>query len=253
VAAVSGPDGLWLRAGGRGVQALVVVDLPEAGLYTLSTFGVASTAQGWLVDSCQKAILCPRADAEPAGPAWRPVLTSLFTAGRHSFQVTLPPGAALGRVRLERKKDAPADHVATLARLGFDAGAPGPVARDRAVAAMEFLRSRRRALAESACGDVPPPDTLEAGLAEPASPEGPGRPVVAGQPPGDVGVPLPGPRPSPPGPPVTAPPVTVPPVTIPPGPPTTVPPGPPATVPPGPPPTVPPQPPGSSVTPTPPP
>ncbi|HVR71135.1 MAG TPA: hypothetical protein VMT87_09860 [Vicinamibacteria bacterium] len=251
VAAESGQDGLWLQAGPRGVQALLVVDLPEAGLYTLSTFGPAHTAQGWLVDSCQKAILCPQV-AAPAGPAWRPVTTAAFTAGRHSFMVTLPPGAALGRVRLERKKDAAADHVATLRRLGLDPGPPGPVARDRAAAAMEFLRDRRRPLEQTACGDLPPPQALEAGLAEPAVPEGPGQPIVAGQPPGGVGVPLPGPA-DPAGPPVTVPPVTVPPVTTPPGPPPTVPPAPPPTTPPGPPPTIPPQPPGSPVTPTPPP
>jgi hypothetical protein len=250
----SNEDGLWLRAGPRGVQALLVVDLPDAGLYTLSTFGLPSAAQGWLVDSCQKTILCPRPAAGPAGPTWRPVTTAAFTAGRHSFVVTLPPGAALGRARLERKKDATTDYVSTLRRLGFDAGALGPVTRDRAVAAMEFLRDRRRGLEHSACGDLLPPETLEAGLAEPALPAGPTRPIVAGQPPGGVGVPLPNPPvPTPNVPPVTVPPVSVPPVTTPPGPPPTTPPGPPPTVPPGPPPTVPPQPPGSPVTPTPPP
>jgi hypothetical protein len=253
VADSSGEDGLWLRSGPRGVQALLVVDLPEAGLYTLSTFGLASAAQGWLVDSCRKTILCPQAAAAPAGPTWRPVTTAAFTAGRHSFLVTLPPGAALGRARLEKKKDSAADYVATLRRLGLDVGEAGPVARERAVAAMEFLRDRRRGLEHTACGDVPAPDALEAGLAEPAVPLGPGRPIVAGRPPGDIGVPLPPPVTTPSPPPVTVPPVTVPPVTTPPGPPPTTPPGPPPTTPPGPPPTVPPQPPGSPVTPTPPP
>jgi hypothetical protein len=255
VAAAGGEDGLWLRSGPRGVQALLVVDLPEAGLYTLSTFGLASAAQGWLVDSCRKTILCPQAAAS-AGPTWRPVTTAAFTAGRHSFLVTLPPGAALGRARLERKKDTAFDYVATLRRLGFDVGEAGPIARERAVAAMEFLRDRRRGLERTACGDVLTPETLEAGLAEPAVPLGPGRPIVAGRPPGDVGVPLPPPVTTPLPPPVTVPPVTVPPVTTPPGPPPTTPPGPPGpppTTPPGPPPTVPPQPPGSPVTPTPPP
>jgi hypothetical protein len=251
-AASAGDDGLWLRAGPRGVQALLVVDLPETGLYTLSTFGLASAAQGWLVDSCRKTILCPQASA-PTGPAWRPVTTAAFTAGRHSFLVTLPAGGALGRVRLEKKKDTAADHVATLRRLGFDVGPTGPVARDRAVAAMEFLRDRRRGLERTACGDVVEPEALEAGLAEPAAPLGPARPIVAGQPPGGVGVPLPPPVTTPNPPPVTVPPPTVPPVTTPPGPPPTTPPGPPPTTPPGPPPTVPPQPPGSAVTPTPPP
>jgi hypothetical protein len=206
------------------------------------------------VDGCQKAILCPQPERAAAGPAWRPVLTAPFTAGRHTFVVTLPPGAELGRVRLERKKDAPEDYRAALARVGFDVGGPGPISRERAGAAMEFIRDHRRRLPRTGCGDVPPPDALEAGLAEPAGANGPGRAVTAGRPPGEVGVPLPGPPVTTPPPPPTFPPVTVP-TTTPPGPPPTIPPGPPTTIPPGPPPTVPPQPPGSpvTVTPTPPP
>jgi hypothetical protein len=251
VAVEPGQEGLWLKGGARGVQALVIVDLPEAGLYTLSSFGLPTTAQGWLVDSCRKAILCPRPDGAPAGPLWRPVLTADFTAGRHSLAVSLPPGAGLGRVRLERKKHDGPDYVATLARLGFDVGNAGPVARPRAVDAMEFVRNRRTGLEDTACGDVPPPDVLEAGLAEPPL-QGAAGPLDPGQPPDDVGVPLPGPEPMPVIP-------SPPPVTVPdnPSPPPTTPPQPgppPTTVPPEPPPTVPPQPPGSPVTlPTPPP
>jgi hypothetical protein len=86
-------NGLWVRGGTRGARALLVADLPTAGLYTLSVFGLASTPLGWLVDECQKAILCPQPERTAAGPGWRPVLTAPFTAGRHSFAVTLPPGS----------------------------------------------------------------------------------------------------------------------------------------------------------------
>jgi hypothetical protein len=227
-----------------------VVNLPEPGLYTLYTYGAASQAQGWLVDSCRKAVLCPRATTAPAGPEWRPVLTAEFTAGRHSFVVTLPPGAGLGRVRLERKKDTAADYIGTLDRLGFEVGPSGPIARSRAVEAMEFVRNRRPKVEDSACGDLPETDVIEAGLAEPSATQGPDGPIFAGNPPGDTGVPLPGPSPDIPvasPPPVTTPPVqTTPPPTTPPespGPPPTTPPSPPS----DPPPTVPPQPPGSPV------
>lgn len=249
-AAEPGEDGLWLKGGTRGTRALVVVDLPEAGLYTLSSYGLPAAAQGWLVDSCRKAILCPRPGSAAGGPAWLPVLTAEFTAGRHSFEVTLPPGAGFGRVRVERKKDGPADHAATLARLGFDVGPSGPIPRDRAVAAMDFLRSRRARLQDSACGDVPPADVREAQVELPPV-QGAGGPIVAGHPPDGVGVPLPPPTLAPP--PVTTPPVTAPPVTTPPVNPTPPPPTPPP--PSTPPPTVPPQIPGSPVTiaPTPPP
>jgi hypothetical protein len=154
--------------------------------------------------------------------------------------VTLAAGAALGRVRIERKKDGPADAMATIKRVGFDVGEPGPMPRAHATAAMAFVKDGRHArLAESACGDVAAPELLEAGLAEPAGVRGPGaRPGFPGQPPSGVGVPLSGPAAGP-----------GPPATTPPGPPTTTPPGPPAaTPPPGPPPTIAPQPPGSPVT-----
>jgi hypothetical protein len=253
VSAEPGQDGLWLRGGTRGVQALALVDLPEAGLYTLSTFALPGAAQGWLVDACQKVILCPQPAASPGGPTWRPVLTAEFTAGRHSFAVTMPAGTSLGRVRLERKKATSADYVTTLARLGFDVPPAGPIPRDRAVAAMEFIRDRRHGLEPTSCDDVPPPTTLEAGLAEPAVVQGGTRPTFTGQPPSGVGVALPSPvvvaPVTPPGPPPS-----VPPVTTPPAPPTSpAPPGPPPSEPSGPPPAIPPQPPGSPVTVTPPP
>jgi hypothetical protein len=244
-------EGLWLKGGAHGVQALLVVDLPDAGLYTLSTFALPSTAQGWLVDSCRKAVLCPRASGAPGGPLWRPVLTAEMTAGRHSFALTLPAGGSLGRVRLERKKGDVADYVATLARLGFDVGAAGPASRARARDAMEFVRNRRTPLAESACGDVTP-DLLEARGPEPRLVNAVGA-IDAGRPPDGLGPPLPGP----PSPPVTTPPVVTPPSTTPPV--TTPPvdpgghPSPRPTPPPSTPPSVPPQPPGSPVTPTPPP
>ena len=91
--------------------------------------------------------------------------------------MTLPPGAGLGRVRVERKKHAASDYVATLSRVGFDVGPSGPIPRDRAVAAMEVVRSRRARLEDNACGDVPAADTVEAGL-EPSPVQGAGVTIV---------------------------------------------------------------------------
>jgi hypothetical protein len=197
IAAQPGVEGLWLRGGIRGVQALAIIDLPEPGLYTLSSFGVGDGPQGWLIDACQKAILCPTPEAA-AGPGWRPVLSAPFAAGRHSLLLTLPPGAAVGRVRLERKKDTSADYMATLARLGFDVGPSGPIARGRAVEAQHFLRDRRARLVAPTCGDVLPPGQTETALAEPFAPAVPGGAAFTGQPPSGEGVPLPAPAVAPP-------------------------------------------------------
>jgi hypothetical protein len=106
------------------------------------------------------------------------VLTAQFAPGRHSFSVLLAPGALIQRVRAERKKDSPADYVATLRRLGFDVGPAGPMPRNRAVDAMRWLEKKAEPLKESLCGDVILPTVVpvtRAGL-EVAQIPGPGEP-----------------------------------------------------------------------------
>ncbi len=151
-----------LRAERGGLVAVLTVDLAEAGLYTLSVYGVTGSGQRWLADSCRKAILCP---AEGAG--WRVVMSQPFAAGRHTFSVTLADGAVIESVRLERKKERVTDYLATIRRLGFDPGPDGPVSWDKAVAAMRFIQERRADLRTRWCGDVvpqpgPSPALLEA-------------------------------------------------------------------------------------------
>jgi len=180
-----------LRAGAAGGRAVLVADLPEPGFYTLSVFGLTTGGQSWLGDGCRKSVLCP---VEDEVPRWRVVLSGEFSAGPHSFTVAMGPGSTVGRLRLEQKKDAVLDYLATVRRLGLDLGPPGPIARDKAVLAREFIERRRsRALLEL-CGDIVLPGTLvaSAALAEPTGPgsvvppTGPG----AGQPPNPVAPPL---------------------------------------------------------------
>jgi hypothetical protein len=122
------------------------------------------------------------------------VLTAQFAAGRHAFSVLLAPGAALQRVRAERKKDTPADYVTTLRRLGFDVGPAGPMPRNRAVDAMRFLERKAVAMKTALCGDVVLPATVvpvtRAGLqvaqipgpAQPPPFAGPGQPPLTSGP-----------------------------------------------------------------------
>jgi len=170
-----------LRAGRRGLRAVLSLDLPEAGLYTLWAYGVTGTGQRWLADGCRKAILCP---SETAG--WRVVMSQAFGAGRHTLTVALADGAVVERVRLERKKERAPDYAATLRRLGFDPGPDGPVRWDKALAAMRFIQDQRPSLLARLCGDVVPP--------EPGSPS----PQVAEA--GAGAAPLPGAVPPPPPP-----------------------------------------------------
>jgi hypothetical protein len=251
----AGLEGLWLRAGPGGLRAVVFIELPEAGLYTISVFGIQGAGQSWLADACRKAIVCGPADPRAAQEAqWRVLMTAPFSAGRHFFTVVLGQGAAIQRLRAERKKETAEDYVATLKRLGFDVGPSGPIPRAKAVDAMRFLQRRARELLSPTCGDVLMPQTLVAnatGLEQPAPVQGPQvTPPESGVAP-PVVLPLPGPTPHAsitPGPPPTTVPTAPPPTTPPTTPPATIPPAttptpPPPTAPPPPPPTTLPQPP----------
>jgi hypothetical protein len=179
-----GFEGLALKADRKGLEAVVTVDLPEAGLYTLSAYGLTGAGQRWLADGCRKAILCP---SEGAG--WRVVMSQSFAAGRHTFIVALADGAVVERLRLERKKERGADYVATLRRLGFDPGPDGPVSWDKAVAAMRFIQDRRAALHTRLCGEVVLPEAggSSAQVAEGGAPAAATSAAAANAPPSSVG------------------------------------------------------------------
>jgi hypothetical protein len=108
-------------------------------------------------------VLCP--DAAAAG--WHTVLATEFTAGLHSFDVLLGPGAVVHRVRLERKKDANLDYLATTKRLGLDLGEDGALTRDQAGEAWRWVAAHRIPK-EQQCGEVVIPQTLIASNANDA-------------------------------------------------------------------------------------
>ena len=192
----AGLEGLTLRAGKGGLLAVVSFEVPEGGLYHQSAFTTPGSGQRFLVDGCRKAVVCPS-----SGSGWRPIMSQSFSAGRHTLQLTLGEGAALERVRLERKKATPADYVATLRRLGFDPGPQGAVARAKALDAMRFVRAQRRSLQASLCGDrlqIEEPAGLPAQIAGSGTttPGGPG-PGGGGEVPPSLPQPLPLPIPPP--------------------------------------------------------
>jgi hypothetical protein len=176
-AKAAGLDAMTLRAGRSGLRAVVSFEVPEAGLYSITAFVTPGTGQRFLVDGCRKAVVCPSGST-----GWRPVMSQLLAAGRHTLVLTLADGASFERVRLERKKDSAADYVATLRRLGFDPGQQGPATRARALDAMRFVRDQRRTVMAALCGDRVFVDDSLGGL--PTQIAGTA-PVVPGQPPGE--------------------------------------------------------------------
>lgn len=179
----SGLEAMTLKAGPRGLRASLSVDFPVAGLYTLYAFVTPGNGQRWLADACRKAIVCP---ASRSG--WRAVMTQPFGKGRHTLTVALADGAAVERLRLERKKESPTDYVATIRRLGLDPGPAGPVTRDKALEAARFIRDRRRQLLAQLCGDAvrvqegapPPAQPAATSVAQPAAPAAPSVPNPLG-------------------------------------------------------------------------
>jgi hypothetical protein len=149
------------RGGSRGARVVLVVDIPDSGLYTLSVFGTGPGGQRWLADACRSSLICPNIDPVAR---WRDVLSGDFPKGRHYFSASLGPDTIVERVRIEQKKDTAADYIATVRRLGLELGPEGPVSRERAEEARRFLDRRRSQRERELCGDILRPGTLVAEL-----------------------------------------------------------------------------------------
>jgi hypothetical protein len=245
IQAAAGPEMSWLRGGAAGTRGLLIVTIPEDGLYNMSVLGRFPTAQRWGVDSCFETLLCPTGEKD--GLRWRSITSLSLMAGRHLLSVDLAPESIVARVKLERKKSAAEDYIGTLRRLGFDPGPEGPVSRKLAQDALGFLKSKLAAASETQrCTDVefvfPPEPGARAGdtfaLTQPVQPPpvappnaGPGLPPIPPPAidPGPLSSPPSTPEPPPPDPgppPPTAAPTAPPLPTIPPTPPTPTPPTP---------------------------
>jgi hypothetical protein len=127
-------------------------------------------------------------------------MTADFTAGRHFFTVTLGSGAAVERLRLERRKSAPQDYLAAVKRLGFDPGPEGPITREKASEAARFVAAKLKESSGADCGDVGLDTSVQ--VADAGEPGGLTPPPITPIPPG-VPPPAIGPPPIPPQPPAS--------------------------------------------------
>jgi hypothetical protein len=190
-AAEGSVESTHLRAGRRGLHATLALELPMDGLYSVWVFGLEGAGQRWTAAGCRKAVICP--PERETLPRWHHVLTSPFAGGRHILAVTLGAGATVQRIRVERKRDAGEEYIATLLRLGFDVGTTNPVPRALAVDAMNFIKTQRRQLLgeEKDCWDIemPDADAVVTGAPAPTVPPVPPGviPPVVPPPPGTTG------------------------------------------------------------------
>jgi len=157
----AGSEGTF-RGGPKGSRVVLLADIPDTGLYTLSVFGVSRGGERWMADGCRQTTVCPSTDSSPR---WRVLLSGQFQKGPHLFSASLGPDTAVQRIRLEQKKDTPGDYVATLDRLGLDLTPAGPISREKAEEARRFLEHGRAEQARELCGDILRPGTLVAELA----------------------------------------------------------------------------------------
>ncbi len=151
------------RSGAKGSRVVLVVDIPESGLYTLSIFGVPGGGQRWMADGCRQ---CSRVPLErpAAALARRPLrrlpegLAPLLREprARHRRRAH-PPRAEEGRARRLRRHRRPSRPRARPRR-------PDQLAT-RTEEARRFLERRRAQEAMELCGDILRPGTLVAELA----------------------------------------------------------------------------------------
>jgi len=157
------------RSGPKGSRVVLIVDIPETGLYSISVFGTSTGGQRWMADGCRTCLICPNVDPLAR---WRDVLTGVFPKGEHYFSASLGPDTSVERIRVQQKKDSSPDYLATVERLGLDLGAAGPITRAKADDARRFLERRRSLRERDLCGDILRPGTLVADLSSGAN--GPG-------------------------------------------------------------------------------
>lgn len=141
----------WLSSGGSIVGAVVSFQVPEDGVYSIETRYLSPRPIRWAMDSCLRVVTCP-VTASQIGR--RRSLALELDAGEHTLEVTLPPGAKLDRVDVQRRDGSPDEYLAAVEDEGFKLGkADEDVKRRDALRAARRLRDRFDKLTQLRCSD----------------------------------------------------------------------------------------------------
>ena len=151
LADVSEDDPYWLSSGGSIITAVVRFEVPEDGVYSIETRYISPRPIRWAMDSCLRVVTCP-VTATQIGR--RRSLALELAAGAHVLEVTLPPGAKLDRVDVQRRDGSPEEYVRVVEDEGFKMGnIEDNVRRRDALRAARRLRDRFDKLTKLRCND----------------------------------------------------------------------------------------------------
>ena len=151
VADVSEDDPYWLSSGGAIVTAVARFEVPEDGIYSIETRYISPRAVRWAMDGCLRVVTCP-ITASQIGR--RRSLAVELDAGVHVLEVTLPPGAKLDRVDVQRRDGESEEYLRVVEDQGFKLGnSEDIVLRRDALRAERRLRDRFDKLTKLRCSD----------------------------------------------------------------------------------------------------
>ena len=142
-------DPYWLSSGGSIIIAVVRFEVPEDGIYSIETRYISPQPVRWAMDSCLRVVTCP-ITASQIGR--RRSLALELDAGEHVLEVTLPPGAKLDRVDVQRRDGSSEEYVRIVEDEGFKLGNSEDIVRD-ALHAARRLRDRFDKLTQLRCND----------------------------------------------------------------------------------------------------
>lgn len=151
IADASEDDPYWLSSGGSIITAVAKFEVPEDGVYSIETRYISARPIRWAMDSCLRVVTCP-VTASQIGR--RRSLALELDAGEHVLEVTLPPGAKLDRIDVQRRDGSSEEYLRAVEDEGFKLGnADDAVRRRDALRAARRLRDRFDKLTQLRCSD----------------------------------------------------------------------------------------------------
>ena len=142
----------WLSSGGSIVTAVARFEVTEGGVYSIEARYLSRGSLRWNMDSCLRVVTCP---VVPSQIGRRRSLALELQPGEHELEVTLPPGAKLDRIEVQRRDGSADEYLRVVEDEGFRMGPPEELVRRRdALGAAKRLRDRFADVVAARCDDT---------------------------------------------------------------------------------------------------